>query len=59
MSITLSFPGLVLFLLAGAVEIFWIAPTTENAREAKIAGGVGAALLCLGAGWYAAGLILG
>ena len=59
MSIALSFPGLVMFLLAGAAEIIWISPsmTDENPREAKIAGSLGITLLILGVGLYAAGLL--
>ena len=56
MSTILSFPGLMLFLAAAAAEFLWLAPTTENAGEKRIAWILGWGMALLGIGLYMAGI---
>lgn len=59
MSIYLSFPGLMLFLAAGLMEVLWIAPTLEagQPRESRLARYAGIGILIAGFALYIAGLI--
>ena len=53
MSITLSFPGMAFFVLAGLLQLFWSAPTLaeEHPQDARFARTTGI-LMCV------AGLVL-
>lgn len=57
MSRILSFPGLLLFLAAGLVELAWIAPTLRprQPRESRVARGAGVSILVVGIGLYIMG----
>ena len=58
MTIYLSFPGLLLFLAAGLMEVLWIAPTLEagQPRESRLARYAGVAILIAGFALYISGL---
>ncbi len=60
MRIYLSFPGFLLFLAAGIMEILWIAPTlmSEHPRESRLARNAGIVILIAGVGLYIAGRLL-
>ena len=59
MNISLSFPGLLLFLAAGLMEILWIAPTLkqEKPRESRWARIAGFGILIAGLGLYIMGRV--
>ncbi len=61
MSVYISFPGLLLFLAAGLMELLWIAPTLEagQPRESRLARNAGIVILIAGLALYAAGRIFG
>ena len=59
MSITLSFPGMAFFVLAGLLQIFWSAPTLaqEHPQDAKFAWGSGILMCVIGLIVYGLGKI--
>ena len=60
MSRILSFPGLLLFLAAGLMELMWIAPIQKRTmpREGKMAQGAGICILAVGVGLYVMGQMI-